>query len=60
VKKLAEKLGVKPYTVKTYLCRSEFAHLEQKRVKGDIRLLDFTINDFERLQELTKPRRACI
>lgn len=51
--KLANNIGCHLYTLKKYLCRSEFSHIDRAKTAPKIYVLkNITENDVQRLKDL--------
>ena len=58
---LAKKIKRTPDTLKTYLCRAEFSHIELAKLDKKIYVVkNITNKDIKRLKELTNRVRARI
>jgi hypothetical protein len=60
IKKLAEKIKHSENTVRTYLCRTEFSHLQWSKVKKADIIKGLTDEDIKLLKKFIKRKRACV
>ena len=60
IKKLAKKLKHSDNTVRTYLCRSEFSHLQWIKIKRADVIKGLTDEDIKLLKKFIKRNRACV
>lgn len=60
IKKIAEKLKCSTCTIRIYLSRSEFSHLQWMKIKRTDIIKGLTDKDLKRLKQLLKRKRACI